>query len=166
MMTKILPIVLLAVIILALAATWYVFERVGEASKGDDIENPLSTNHIQNAPHSHTPWRYPVVISSNSGTAVLEAAEVLARHLRVGAVQRAQRNPVCCFWIEFAPRAPLPSTTGFVVLIHDDGAEIRVSDLQQLELAIERIKRESVVDEDGVVSLPHGLLTNYTVISD
>lgn len=72
-------------------------------------------------------------------------------------------NPVCAFWVEITGGKPNPGDGGYVMIIQRGGAVLRATDVEQLQLAIDRIKEVRQVKKDGVY-LPIGLLTNYPVI--
>ena len=72
-------------------------------------------------------------------------------------------NPGCAFWVQVTGFKPNPGVGGYVVVIQQGGVVLTATDVEQLELAIDRIKQVRQLKQDGVY-LPIGLLTNYHVI--
>ena len=77
-------------------------------------------------------------------------------------VQAADRNPVCCVWLEITGWLPNPGQPGYIIVNQRGGSMIQASDGEQMRLAVERFAATAKRSADHV-AVPAGLLTNYEI---
>lgn len=106
-------------------------------------------------------WPLPVCIARDADAEIKRIAEDLATRLfNQPSVMTMSRNPVCCLWLEVTRWTPNPGVPGYVINLQGGGGWVQASDVEQLKLAVEQLKK-SVVMKDGMPHLPLGLRTNY-----
>jgi|GEM_PF-4850330 len=87
-------------------------------------------------------------------------AERVSEYLASPAPMSMSRNPVCCIWLQMTGWSPNPGWDGYIILVQPGGVRIEGSNIQQVELAVERIINE--LDKTGG-ELSGGIFTNYRV---
>ena len=87
---------------------------------------------------------------------------MLADSLKVPYIQ-IDRNPVCCLWIEVDQWSPNPKEAAYIILLQEGGGRIIASDANQLQMAVARLMQLREGGDDRPL-LPHGLITNYSII--
>ncbi len=112
-----------------------------------------------------THWVWPVAYPEGSSELIKAAASKLQELLMSSFPEpmAAKKNPGCCFWIDVTNWKPNPGRDGYVVVIHQGGAQLVATNTEQLDLAVKHIGRVTRVN-GGKSYVPEGLLTNYKVI--
>lgn len=108
------------------------------------------------------PWVWPVAIPTSSDAGVQKSARMLADSLKVPYIQ-IDRNPVCCLWIEVDQWSPNPKEAAYIILLQEGGGSIIASDASQLQMAVARLMQLREGGDDRPL-VPHGLITNYSII--
>jgi hypothetical protein len=110
---------------------------------------------------NHVHWLYPIAVAKSGGQPLLDEGQRLRKALGIEInVLVAEHNPTCCFWIELDGWRPNPGTGGYIINVQPGGARITGSDLEQIRLAIDRLK-DMLIEEKGAKQVPIGLFTNY-----
>jgi len=109
-------------------------------------------------------WVMPVAFHEASGEEVENLANELrtALDIQIGTL-KSRMNPGCCIWLEVKPWLVVaPEAQGYVIIIRHGGATVTATNVEQLKLAVRRL-RDVCKDEGDKVFLPLGLMTNYPI---
>ena len=107
------------------------------------------------------PW---VACSDRASDQVENAAKTIAE--LIGAkleVQKRERNPICCVWVEVTGWNPTPGQGGYVIINQPGGSLISATNEEQLLKAVERFKAASRKGAEGV-EVPTGIMTNFRIV--
>ena len=117
--------------------------------------------HAAAAAEENTVRGFPVSTPLGTDDEVMNLAKEFADFLKTGTLLNAERNPVCCFWIEIWRPNPSESK-GFLIHIESLGARLTATDAASVKEALEFLKGRATVNADGVF-LPKGIFTNFDI---